>query len=288
MNDEGAKLGIIAGSGALPGAIATYASQCGLCPVIIGIKGEFGGIDEQFPREVFGFGQLGAVFEALRKHAVKDVVFVGGVSKRPDFSVLDLDWKTVKLLPKIRSIMKSGDNALLSGVVEIFEAEGFSVKGIHEFAPGLIAREGILSGRKPGKILRRDIELGLRACKHFGLMDAGQGVVVEAGRIIAIEGAEGTDQMLERVIALRKDGRISDSTVRGVLVKTAKPGQEIRLDLPAIGPNTIRNAINAGLSGVIVEAGQSLILDADETLEIAKDAKLLLMSVPVSTAGVAS
>lgn len=270
------KVAIIAGSGSLPVELARGSVDAGVEPFLVGIR-DIASIEvEKFQHVYLGFGQIGKLFEILHERGIDHVVFAGGIKIRPDFTSLKLDWMTVKLLPKIISLMASGDNTLLSGVIEIFETENIIMVGAHEIAPQLLCEEANVVGRKPGKKMLENICLGYNACKKLGDLDAGQAVIVEAGRVVALEGAEGTDAMIARVAELRVTGQMPLHGKYGVLVKTMKPGQDMRADLPSIGPETIGNVKRAGLLGIALEAGHTLILDRDETLARARSEKIFI------------
>ena len=270
------KVAIIAGSGSLPIELAKGSIDAGIEPLVVGIRDVASADVEQFQHVYLGFGQIGKLFEMLHEQEIKHVVFAGGIKIRPDFTSLKLDWLTVKLLPKILSLMASGDNTLLSGVIEIFESENITMVGAHEIAPQLLCEKSNVVGRKPGKKMLENIRLGFRACKMLGDLDAGQAVIVEAGRVVALEGAEGTDAMIARVAELRRTGQMPLQGKYGVLVKTMKPGQDMRADLPSIGPQTIENVKRAGLLGIALEAECTLILSREETLAQARSDKIFI------------
>ncbi|MFK5979159.1 MAG: UDP-2,3-diacylglucosamine diphosphatase LpxI [Rhizobiaceae bacterium] len=272
-------IAIIAGSGSLPIELAKGSVDAGIDPFLVGIRGVASSEVEQFPHQYLGFGQIGKLFDILHERDINHVVFAGGIKIRPDFSNLKLDWLTVKLLPKILSLMASGDNTLLSGVIDIFESKNISMVGAHEIAPQLLCEKGNVVGRVPGKTMLRNIRLGYDACKKLGSLDAGQAVIVEAGRVVALEGAEGTDAMIARVEELRRTGQMPIQGKHGVLVKTMKPGQDMRADLPSIGPDTIDNVKRAGLLGIALEAGCTLILDREKTLARARSEKIFIFGM---------
>ena len=148
--------------------------------------------------------------------------------------------------------------------MRFFEAKGLTVRGAHEVAPDLLATPGQMGSVALSQQDRADAELGFAVRAALGPLDAGQAVAVADGRVLAIEGAEGTDAMLERVTALT--GAEGAAAPRGVLTKGPKPGQELRVDMPAIGPRTIERAVAARLAGVAVEAGAVLLLDRDDAV----------------------
>lgn len=270
---------IIAGSGSLPAELAKGAADAGVEPYIVGIRDVASADIESFQHQYLGFGQIGKLFEVLSERGIKHVVFAGGIKIRPDFTSLQLDWMTVKLLPKILSLMASGDNTLLSGVIEIFESENITMVGAHEIAPQLLCDSGSIVGKNPAKKMLVNIQLGFKACKMLGSLDVGQAAIVEAGRVVALEAAEGTDAMIARIIELRQSGQMPKQGKQGVLVKTMKPGQDMRADLPSIGPETIVNVKRAGLYGIALEAGHTLILSKQDTLAKAKAENIFIYGV---------
>jgi UDP-2,3-diacylglucosamine hydrolase len=163
-------------------------------------------------------------------------------------------------------------------VIELIEASGAHVIGAHEVVPGLLADTGPLGAHAPTDEDRRDIEAGIAAANALGALDVGQGAVAVGGRVVALEGAEGTDAMLARVADLRKDGRISIRR-RGVLVKLCKPQQDERADLPSIGPSTVAGAHAAGLAGIAVEAGRALVLERARLVEEADRSGLFILGI---------
>ncbi len=143
----------------------------------------------------------------------------------------------------------------------LLEQEGFRLLGAHEVAPEILMPEGTLGHMQPSERDRADIALGLDYLHAAGPFDIGQAVVVAGRHILAVEAIEGTDQMLERVATLRANGRLRASAGTGVLVKAPKPGQDRRFDLPTIGPQTVENAARAGLAGIAVVAGATIMAE---------------------------
>ncbi len=211
-----------------------------------------------------GWGQFGKLYKTLKARGVREVVFIGAVQKRPDFWSMRLDFGTLWRLPRIISALVSGDDHLLVKLAALFEREGVRVVGAHEVAPELVASPGHVAGPKPdGKALTA-MKFAIEAVDAVGRLDIGQGAVAVGKRVVAVEGAEGTDAMLERVAGLRANGRVRAKGAAGVLVKCSKPQQDLRLDMPTIGPQTIKKASEAQLKGVCVEAGRVLVVHRDE------------------------
>lgn len=272
-------LAIICGYGSYPIEVAKGAAEQGRHPYMIGIAEEAGEEIRCFPGETLAWGQIGRLFSLLDSHDIREVVFAGGIHKRPDVRKLKLDWGGVKALPQALVFMLGGDNTVLSGTIKLFERRGIAVLGAHQIAPQLLAAAGPLVGRKPGARDFDNIRLAFRACKALGDLDIGQAAIAEGGRVVAVEAAEGTDAMLERVITMRQIGRMPAEGKNGVLVKTMKPGQDIRADLPAIGPRTVEAAAEAGLRGIAVEADHSIILDRQRTMDLARTAGIYIYGI---------
>ncbi|MEO0328804.1 MAG: UDP-2,3-diacylglucosamine diphosphatase LpxI [Pseudomonadota bacterium] len=263
------RLAIIAGRGSLPRELAAGTRYKGQEPILIGVEGEYEPWISDYEHHVAGLGKFGQILKILNDGNAKQVVMAGSVT-RPKIELSKMDWGAIRSLPEVFAFMLGGDNSLLSGVINLFEKRGISVIGAHEVLPELLAEKGVISGRNPAKKSMNNISKAFEACKALGKLDIGQGAVAIGGRVIAVEGIEGTDGMLKRVAEMRSTGRLYENGTFGVLVKTMKPGQDMRVDLPAIGSDTIENAANAGLRGIAVEAGQSLILERKDTLQLAK------------------
>jgi len=264
-----ANMGVFAGRGSLPRELAGYLRKKGHEPFILGIKGETEPWIEDYNHRLFVWGKLGSFFRYLQNNNIKQVVFAGGVT-RPALRLRDLDMGGVISLSRVMAFMIGGDNSLLTGLIKLFDQHGVEVVGAHEVMPGLLTPAGIFFGRKPGKKAMLNIEKAFEACKTLGALDIGQAAVAVGGRVVAVEGIEGTDAMLERIAAMRVSGKLYENGRHGVLVKTMKPDQDMRADLPSIGPNTIDGVVEAKLRGIAIEAGYSMILDREETLEKAK------------------
>jgi lipid-A-disaccharide synthase len=261
------RIGILAGGGRLPLTIAESVTGRGGAVHIVAIEGEADAAIARFPHTWVNWGQIGRMVAALRGEGGGRMTIAGSV-RRPDLWKLRPDWGFFASLPQILSMMKGGDDSVLSRVVRFFEAKGLEVLGAHEVAPDLLMEGGRLGAAALGGEGRADAELGFAVRAALGPLDAGQAVVVAGGKVLAIEGAEGTDAMLKRVAELRSRGE-GDAGRSGVLAKGPKPGQELRVDMPAIGPRTVELAAAAGLAGVAAEAGAVLLLDRAAALEAA-------------------
>lgn len=269
-------LGIIAGQGPLPRVLAEQAVAHGMPLHIVAIRGEAHDEVERFPHTWIKWGEIGKLFAALENNGCQDLVIIGAVN-RPDFGNVRLDIGAIKTLPFLLSLAKGGDDHVLSRVVRFFEEKGYRVHGAGDVAPELLAQEGKLSAKVPSADDASDIEAAFKVVRALGQLDVGQGAVVARGRVLAVEAAEGTDAMLERCAELRKVGRTWGTRPAGVLVKAPKPGQEERVDMPTIGPKTMRLAAAAGLSGIAMAAGHVLMAERDATIKAANENKLFLV-----------
>jgi len=256
----GSALGIIAGGGELPRAIAESAREAGREVFVLALQGSSDEWVENFLHEWVALGETGKAFKALRSGGVGDVLLAGRV-ERPKFSEIKLDAKSVMLAPRVMAAALKGDDALLRSLVDLFEREGFNVVGAAEAAPNLIAREGPLGRLRPLPENDRDIALAFKVVRTLGELDVGQAAVVCTGLTLAVEAAEGTDAMIARVANLPEHIRGTSTRRRGVLAKAPKPVQDRKTDLPVIGVQTIRNVAAVGLAGIAVEAGGALIVD---------------------------
>jgi DUF1009 family protein len=280
-DDKSGRLAIIAGGGMLPHYLASAARKNGENPLIIQLSDENGPVWQGFDVEYASVGNFAGIGRLFATHGVSRVVLSGSVRRRPDWRQIR---PTLGFLASVPFVMKTlrrgGDNAVLEMVIRLFEKLGCRVIGAHEIAPDLLASVGPVGAVSPDPEAAEDIKVAVEAALQLGRLDIGQGAVAVGGRVVALEGPEGTDAMLARVAQLRSDGRIS-ARRKGVLVKLAKPQQDVRADLPAIGLNTLKNAQLAGLSGVAGEAGRSLLLDRADVVAAADAAGMFVCGLEV-------
>jgi DUF1009 family protein len=263
--DQG-PLAIICGAGTLPFTVADAVQARGRGVVMFALRGWADPQRVAAYRHHWGaLGQFGWVCRQARAEGCRDLVFIGTIV-RPPLWRLRFDWGTLRILPSMVAAYRGGDNHLLSGVARAFEQQGFRLVGAHEVAPEILMPAGALSKRRPNAKEQTDMAHALRLLDAIGTFDVGQAAVVSDNHVLAVEGAEGTDRMLERVAELR--GR-RIGVPGGVLVKAPKPGQDWRFDLPSIGPQTIEGAARAGLAGVAVIAGASIVAEPQRMAELA-------------------
>jgi UDP-2,3-diacylglucosamine hydrolase len=272
-------IALICGGGSFPGAVADAIVRRGRRPVVFAIKGWADPkVVEQHPHHWIALGQFGRFLRLARAEQCRDVLFIGTLL-RPPLSQIRLDWQTIRLMPRIAQSFRGGDDRLLSGMARFMEEEGLRIIGLKAVAPDVIVPEGVLGRCHPSPTDRADIARALELLATLGPFDVGQAAVVVDNRVVAVEAAEGTDNMLWRVAELRGQGRLTTPHGAGVLVKAPKPSQDQRFDLPAIGPQTIANTVNAGLAGVAVAAGNTIIADAAEVIAAADRGKIFVVGV---------
>lgn len=265
-----APLGIIAGGGALPHCLVEAARKEGREVCVVQIEGSqqsdpFSGV----ACETFRMGAIGGIVKFFKSHNTAEVIMAGKVT-RPSMSNLRPDFKGTKLLAKLGSKILGGDDALLRAIIDFLEAEGFKVVGIKDVAAELLAPTGQLGKHSADKQAENDLQKGKTIASIIGAQDIGQAVVQYNGATLAVEALEGTEHMIARAASVRHDPK------GGVLIKACKPKQELRADLPTIGPDTVAQAVQAGLSGIAIEAGKTIMLDKEALLANADAAGLFV------------
>lgn len=268
------KLGLIAGRGELPQLVLDAARAEGRPVFVLALEGQTA------PELVAGaenawipMGSVGRGIDILKAAGVADVVFAGGV-RRPSLLKLGLDGRAARLMAKLGKAAL-GDDKLLSVLIKELEDEGLHVVGADDLLSGLLAGEGVMGRCRPDEVALADIDRGAEIARRLGALDVGQGVVVQQGIVLGVEAIEGTDALIARSAAVSREGP------GGVLVKVKKPGQERRADLPTIGIATVRAAAAAGLRGIAVEAGNTLLLGRDAAIEAADAAGIFLVGIKV-------
>lgn len=264
---QDAPLGVIAGAGLLPRLVAEAEARAGGSAFVIGLRGAIDDWVEDWPHTVVGVGQVGAIFAQLKRAGCRRVCFAGGLA-RPSLRSLRIDWTGLRLIARVARLMRRGDDALLRGLARVFEERGFRLIGAHELLSDQLAPAGALTERRPGPRDRTDMARARQIVEALGRVDVGQGAIVAHGRCLAVETVQGTDAMLNWVAG--QTTRAGAPTPSGVLYKAPKPGQDRRLDLPAVGPQTLRGAKAAGLNGVAIQAGGVFLLDIAETAAAAR------------------
>nr|WP_319389038.1 UDP-2,3-diacylglucosamine diphosphatase LpxI [uncultured Cohaesibacter sp.] len=273
-------VGIIAGGQDLPFEVVDALKESGRDYFLFGIVGEADARIEAHPHLWLKWGEIGLLFKTIEQMAIAELLCIGSIRARPDFRSIRLDFGAVKALPAILKIMAAGgDEGVLQGVARFMEKRGVRLVSVPEVASRLVVGPDLSVGAALAEANEDDIALAAQAAGLIGALDVGQGVVVAAGRIVALEGPEGTDQMLDRVFRIREEKRARwIHGKQGLLLKRARPGQDLRFDMPTIGPRTIENARRAGLAGIICAEGEVLCANRLQSLAMAKEAGLFLQA----------
>jgi UDP-2,3-diacylglucosamine hydrolase len=268
------KLGILAGSGELPLRVIEACRSGGKPFFVLAFEGACDpAAIAATPHAFIRLGAGGEGLRLLRQNGVDTLVMAGGV-RRPSLAALRPDWRALRFFLKIglKALADFGDDALFRAIIKELEGEGFRVVGADQLLGELVAPLGPLGRHNPEPADDADIAAGLDAAREHGARDLGQAVIVRRGAVLGVEDEAGTDALIRRCGA-------SGAAQGGVLVKTAKPGQERRADLPAIGPSTVAAAAAAGLRGIAIEAGGALVLDRQAVIAAADRAGLFVVGV---------
>lgn len=253
------KLAILSGAGQLPVMIKQVHPDAH----VVGFEGmptELGNVPH-----LHRFERLGTLFSDLRDRSVTHIVMAGAMS-RPDFAPDLLDEYTKSALPDLMQAMAHGDDHLLRHLITLIEEQGFTVVGAHSLLP-LTQPAGVLAGQVPTDV-QGDIARADQVLKTLSPLDVGQGVIVENGLVLGIETLQGTDALLSFVAATAPNFR---GPIGGVFVKRPKAGQDVRVDMPTIGPKTIDQVAKAGLSGIVISPDACVVVNLHQTIERANN-----------------
>ena len=262
------KLGLIAGGGDLPLAIAARCEAEGRPLFVVRLATFADPHLVRYPHIEAGMAEIGRVLAALKAEGCTAVCFAGTVN-RPDFKALKPDIKGAMVLPGIIAAATKGDDALLRKILSVFEAEGYAIEGADDILGGETLPIGALGRVQPDEKALTDLRKALHVAEKAGELDIGQGAVVCDGLVLAVEAQEGTDAMLTRVAGLPADLRGTTGALKGALGKAPKPIQDLRVDMPVMGARTIENAAAAGLAGVGGVAGKLILIDRAAIIEAA-------------------
>jgi DUF1009 family protein len=272
---ETKKLGMIAGSGMMPVEIINYCNKIGREIYVIGLE-PFAN-EEQLkdaPHSFAKIAEVGKMLKTFKSNNVYEIVLAGGI-KRPSFKELIPDWEGMKMVGKL-AMKKMSDDNMFRAVIDEIEKLGFKIVGIEEVVPEMLFFEGIYGKVKPSKEDMDDINRGIIVAKALGAVDVGQAVVVQEGMVLAVEAIEGTDMMLSRAATVKKPGKAP------VMVKVLKPGQDMRVDLPAIGVQTIEQLKKYGIKGIAVEAGGILLIERETVVKMADEAGIFIIGMKIN------
>lgn len=263
-------VGLVAGNGSFPVEFATFARSQGLDVVAVAHTGEADPALEKLVTHCLWVkvGELGRTLNFFASHGVRQLAFAGGIKRINLFGGVKLDLRAMALLAKLRSVK---DDVLLRGLAGEFEAQGIQVFSAHHFLKDSVPSSGCLTRRGLSVSEARDAEVGWEAAAQIGLSDIGQSVVVKDGTVVAVEAVEGTDRCIERAGTLAGSGC--------TVVKRSKPQQDLRLDLPTIGPQTLVTMKQAGATALVLEAGRCLLLDRAGTISAADAAGICIIAV---------
>lgn len=255
-------LGMIAGNGDFPISLLKEASALGIPVIVAAHRGESDPAVANMAAEVewIAVGQVKRIFKFFHRNNVKQIVFLGGITKTKLLSNFRPDLCALKILT--RAVAKH-DDLLLSALAAEFESRGFQVLCPSDLLESCVVKTGSLTNRSLTVVEKKNADIGWGAAKELGRLDIGQGVIVDQRVVVAVEAIEGTDRMMERVIPYKLKN--------GVLVKVVKPGQDMRVDLPSIGPRTVELMVKANISALIVEADGAMIVDPIRTKKLAED-----------------
>lgn len=272
-------LAVVCGGGAFPAAVVEAVRGQGRAVHLFLLRGFADPALERYPHDWVKLGSLAQFISVTRKRDIREIVFIGSVV-RPRVSQIGFDWRSLLLVPRLTRLFLGGDNQLLSGITRILSEHGYVLRGAHEVAPEILIPEGLATRAAPDEDQRADIAFGVDLLKTVDRFDIGQAAVIAGRRVLAIEGPEGTALMLQRIADMRRNGRLRLKEREGVLVKMPKPSQERRIDLPAIGSDTLDQARAAGLAGIAIEALGTIVTDAQQFVRAAEAAGLFVIALP--------
>jgi len=219
--------------------------------------------------------ELGKAISILKKNNCKNVIFIGKV-ERPEISLLKFDRKALFYLPRLFSAFKKGDGNILKEIIKIFKENKINVVNSMKFTPELIFKDKSINKVKINNTDKSSISKGVRIIKSLSKFDIGQSVIINNGYVLAIEGPEGTDETIKRSLHLSKKYKLKN---KSILVKFPKANQDLRIDLPTIGFDTIKNCIKANIKGIAVKRSQNIILDKDKIINLVKKNNFFIISI---------
>ncbi|WP_052954415.1 LpxI family protein [Microvirga vignae] len=272
-------IAIVAGSGRLPIQLVEHLEQTGQDYRVLAFRGFAAPELRKKAHASVDLLDLKTILHTLEGWKPRAVSLVGAV-RRPGFSTLLGAYSALRNMQEVKEVIARGDDQVLRGAVMLIEERGHRVVGAHELAPNLVAARSLSGSLKPNEDDLQAIAVGLDLLASLSAFDIGQGAVIARKHVLAIEGPEGTDRMLRRVAGLRQSWfGLRRRKEGGVLIKAAKRGQDLRVDMPTIGPRTVAEAAKAGLSGIAIGAGSTFVLEQEETLRTADRLGLFLIAV---------
>lgn len=270
------RIGIIAGAGRFPVLVLEGAKRAGCHVTVVGLRGL---ADRELVSEadVFhwaGVARIGRWIRILRRGRVASVVLAGSVRKTQMYGRLRLlrllpDWTALKIW--FLKVSDKRNDSVLTAVADEFARHGITMQDCVKYTPEQMAPAGVLTRAHPSKAQFADADFGWRMAKELGRLDIGQSVAVKEKEVIAVEAIEGTDRMIERAGGLCRHGGWS-------LIKVSKPDQDMRFDVPTVGPETIANLAQHGAKMLVIEADKTLVIDREPMLAAAADAGIVVLS----------
>lgn len=266
----GQRIGLIAGNGRFPIIFADNAKRLGYTVSAVAHIGETAPELEQHVERIhwIKIGQFNKLISALKEDGIRQAVMLGGVSKTHVFTTVRPDFRALALASRLRAWK---DDAILREVAAELEREGIQIRESTFGLTGILVEEGALTKRSPTKKEWEDIDFGWDMAHEIGRLDIGQCVVIKDRVVVAVEAVEGTDETIRRAGALGREGV--------VVVKRCKPQQDLRFDLPAVGPRTIETMEAVHAAVLALEAGRTVLLDRDETLSKAEQAGIAIVGI---------
>jgi len=219
--------------------------------------------------------ELGKAISVFKKNNCKNIIFIGKV-ERPEISLLKFDRKALFYLPRLFSVFKKGDGNILKEVIKIFKENKINVLNSMKFTPELIFKDESINKLKTNDADNISISKGVSIIKALSKFDIGQSVIINNGYVLAIEGPEGTDETIKRSLYLSKKYKLKN---KSILIKFPKANQDLRIDLPTIGFDTIKNCIKANIKGIAVKRSQNIILDKDKIINLVKKNNFFIISI---------
>jgi DUF1009 family protein len=272
-------IAILAGAGQLPIQLLSHLERTGQDVRILAFRGFAEAELQRRAHATVDLLDLKTIMSTLEGWRPQAVSLVGAV-RRPGFSALLSAYSLLRNMHEVKEVIARGDDQVLRGAVMLLEERGHRVVGAHELAPDLVASRMLTGARQPGGDDHEATAFGLELLASLSDFDIGQGAVVHRRHVLAIEGPEGTDRMIRRVRHLRQSWfGLRRREEGGVLIKAAKRGQDLRVDMPTIGPRTVTEAAKAGLAGIAIGAGSTFVLEQEETLRAADRLGLFLVAV---------
>jgi DUF1009 family protein len=219
--------------------------------------------------------EIGKAISVFKKNNCKNIIFIGKV-ERPEISLLKFDRKALFYLPRLFSVFKKGDGNILKEVIKIFKENKINVLNSMKFTPELIFKDESINKLKTNDADNISISKGVSIIKALSKFDIGQSVIINNGYVLAIEGPEGTDETIKRSLYLSKKYKLKN---KSILIKFPKANQDLRVDLPTIGLDTIKNCIKANIKGIALKRSQNIILDKDKIINLTKKNNFFIISI---------